>query len=308
MVVLARTDPHATYDDAQAAHPDWIAVGADGKPRRHWASPEMWVTCGLGPYNFDFMTEVKREIMTRYRVDGIFINRWDGSGMCYCAHCQSNFRAATGFELPRTTNPQDPARRALPALAAGAALRAVAALGLGGAQDQPRLLRHSQHRRRRHEPPRHEAHRRARADDGGRPPGAPRSHGAVGHRDERQGVPRDARAQARRRPLQRRGRGALSLEGLRAERRRDPPLGRRPRGQRHAPLVLEVRGRPPRSALAEAGRGDLHLVPRRRALPAQRAAARPRGARLLAADRAGSTAATRSASGSRTPPSAGTRR
>jgi hypothetical protein len=112
MVVIARTDPHATYDDAQAAHPDWIAVDATGKPRRHWASPEMWVTCGLGPYNFEFMTEVKKEIMSRYQVDAIFINRWDGSGMCYCAHCQKNFREASGRELPRTTNPQDPARRA----------------------------------------------------------------------------------------------------------------------------------------------------------------------------------------------------
>ena len=112
MVVLARTDPHATYDDAKAAHPDWIAVTANGQPRRHWASPEMWVTCGLGPYNFDFMTEVKREIMTRYRVDGIFINRWEGSGMCYCEHCRANFKAATGHELPRTTNKQDPVYRA----------------------------------------------------------------------------------------------------------------------------------------------------------------------------------------------------
>ena len=113
MVVLARTDPHATYNDAQAAHPDWIAVGADGKPRRHWASPEMWVTCALGPYNFDFMTAVKREIMSAYKVDGIFINRWDGSGMCYCEHCRANFKAASGFELPRTAaNPQDPAQRA----------------------------------------------------------------------------------------------------------------------------------------------------------------------------------------------------
>jgi hypothetical protein len=112
MVVIARTDPHATYDDVQAAHPDWIAVGADGKPRRHWASPEMWVTCGLGPYNFEFMTEVKREIMSRYRVDAIFINRWDGSGMCYCEHCRRNFLAASGHELPRSADPQDPARRA----------------------------------------------------------------------------------------------------------------------------------------------------------------------------------------------------
>jgi hypothetical protein len=112
MVVFARTDPHATYDDAQAAHPDWIAVDAQGRPRRHWASPEMWVTCALGPYNFEFMTEVKKEIMRRYRPDAIFINRWDGSGMCYCEHCRKNFQAASGHELPRASNPQDPARRA----------------------------------------------------------------------------------------------------------------------------------------------------------------------------------------------------
>lgn len=112
MVVIARTDPHATYDDAQQAHPEWIHVTADGQPRRHWASPEMWVTCGLGPYNFEFMTEVKREIATRYRPDGIFINRWDGTGQCYCASCRKNFLEATGHELPRTNNPQDPARRA----------------------------------------------------------------------------------------------------------------------------------------------------------------------------------------------------
>ena len=104
-----RTRPTTT---STQAHPDWIAVDAEGKPRRHWASPEMWVTCALGPYNFEFMTEVHREIMTRYHVDGIFINRWAGSGMCYCEHCRTNFRAATGHDLPRTDDPQDPARRA----------------------------------------------------------------------------------------------------------------------------------------------------------------------------------------------------
>ena len=111
MVVIARTDPHATYDDARQAHPDWIAVDAQGRPRRHWASPEMWVTCALGPYNFEFMTQVKKEIMSRYRVDAIFINRWDGSGMCFCEHCRRNFREASGQELPRSGNPRDPARR-----------------------------------------------------------------------------------------------------------------------------------------------------------------------------------------------------
>jgi hypothetical protein len=35
MVVIVRTDPHATYDDAAEAHPDWIAVDAGGAKRRH---------------------------------------------------------------------------------------------------------------------------------------------------------------------------------------------------------------------------------------------------------------------------------
>ena len=89
----------------------------------------MWVTCGLGPYNFEFMTEVKREIMSRYRVDAIFINRWDGSGMCYCEHCRKNFRAASGHDLPRTTDPAGPSPARLLPLAPGTAVRAVAPLG-----------------------------------------------------------------------------------------------------------------------------------------------------------------------------------
>jgi hypothetical protein len=112
MAVLIRTDPHATYDDAKAAHPDWIAVEANGNPRRHWSSPEMWVTCALGPYNFEFMTAVHKEIMTRYRPDGIFMNRWEGSGDCFCVHCRENFKAASGLDLPRTTDARDVGRRA----------------------------------------------------------------------------------------------------------------------------------------------------------------------------------------------------
>jgi hypothetical protein len=112
MAVLIRTDPHATYEDAKAAHPDWIAVEANGQPRRHWSSPEMWVTCALGPYNFDFMTAVHKEIMARYRPDGIFMNRWEGSGDCFCVHCRENFKATTGLELPRTADARDAGRRA----------------------------------------------------------------------------------------------------------------------------------------------------------------------------------------------------
>ena len=111
MVVIVRTDPHSVLDDAAEAHPEWLAVDAEGNKRKHWATPGRWVTCALGPYNFEFMTEVHREIMSMYHVDGIFSNRWSGSGMCYCEHCQRNFRAAYGMELPRTRDPQDAAFR-----------------------------------------------------------------------------------------------------------------------------------------------------------------------------------------------------
>ena len=111
MVVTARVDPHAAHQDVFDAHPDWIAVDANGQPRRHWAMPSLWVTCALGPYNFEFMTSVIQEIMTLYKVDGLFANRWSGSGMCYCEHCRRNFREFSGLELPRP----EPAGRAQPA-------------------------------------------------------------------------------------------------------------------------------------------------------------------------------------------------
>ena len=101
MNVIARVDPHAAHQDVYDAHPDWIAVEANGQPRRHWAMPSLWVTCALGPYNFEFMTSVIREITTLYEVDGIFANRWSGSGMCYCEHCRRNFQQFSGLELPR---------------------------------------------------------------------------------------------------------------------------------------------------------------------------------------------------------------
>jgi|GEM_PF-4071373 len=65
MNVIARTDPHAVHQDVYNAHPDWIMADATGQPRRHWADPDLWVTCPLGAYNFQFMTDVHRELVSR---------------------------------------------------------------------------------------------------------------------------------------------------------------------------------------------------------------------------------------------------
>lgn len=107
MVVLARTDPHATYQDAYEAHPEWIAVDAEGKKRPHPDYPNMWLTCALGPYNFDFMTEVTHEIVERHVVQGVFSNRWTGNGICYCDSCKKLFFDAHHQAIPIKRDPRD---------------------------------------------------------------------------------------------------------------------------------------------------------------------------------------------------------
>ena len=111
MKIMLRTDPHAARQNVYEAHPDWIAVTSDGQKRRHWANPDLWVTCALGPYNFEFMPQVNNEIMERFQPEGIFSNRWHGHDICYCEHCQRNFKAASGLELPQKADKLDPAYR-----------------------------------------------------------------------------------------------------------------------------------------------------------------------------------------------------
>jgi len=108
MVVIARTDPHAIWPDAYSAHPEWAAIDREGNARKHWSKPDLYVTCALGPYNFEFMTEVHREIMERYALDGIFSNRWAGHGICYCESCQKNFQDFSRMKLPQSTQRLDP--------------------------------------------------------------------------------------------------------------------------------------------------------------------------------------------------------
>lgn len=111
MHVMARVDPHAIHQDAADAHPEWVAVDAEGNPRRHWAFPDVWVTCAYGDYNARFMPEVVRELVRDYDIDAVFANRWQGHGVCHCESCKAKFHAATGMDLPRSTSADDPVWR-----------------------------------------------------------------------------------------------------------------------------------------------------------------------------------------------------
>jgi len=108
MVVIARTDPHAMWPEAFGVHPEWAAVDRQGNKRKHWSNPDLYVTCALGPYNFEFMTEVHKEILNLYALDGIFSNRWAGHGVCYCESCKKIFYDFSGLQLPQSTQRLDP--------------------------------------------------------------------------------------------------------------------------------------------------------------------------------------------------------
>ncbi|OSP53911.1 alpha-amylase family protein [Pseudoruegeria sp. SK021] len=112
MHVMARVDPHAIHADAAEAHPEWVAVDAAGQPRRHWAYPDVWVTCAYGDYNAEYMPQIITEIVRDYDIDAVFANRWQGHGICYCDGCARRFRDASGYELPRGSDPADAGWRA----------------------------------------------------------------------------------------------------------------------------------------------------------------------------------------------------
>ncbi len=110
--IICRTDSHAIHADAFSAHPEWAAVTVDGSPRVHWSHPEVYVSCPLGDYGFDFMNRVHGELAAKYDMDAIFCNRWPGSGICYCESCKKSFRVySSGREIPKILNPSDETTR-----------------------------------------------------------------------------------------------------------------------------------------------------------------------------------------------------
>jgi hypothetical protein len=101
LVVVARMDSNRVHEPVFRAHPDWIAVDADGAPYR---SGELYVTCINGPYYSSFLPDVMREIVERARPDGFTDNSWSGldrNSICYCENCKRIFHDAAGADLPR---------------------------------------------------------------------------------------------------------------------------------------------------------------------------------------------------------------
>ena len=260
--------------------PTGSRVNRKGEPVRHWANPELWVTCALGPYNFEFMDQVHREIVTRYQVDGIFANRWaPQGGDCYCVHCQQNFKAATGLDAAAHERPARRGAAAVPRVAHRAADRAVEALGRDGAGRRTPTARFI--------------------------PNGPPSMKSAGElaaiqftdNQARRGLTppwnNGRRAKEYRSVMGRRPIGGIFSVGVEEPYRwkdsvqSEPEIravGGRGHRERHAALGHEVLRRALRPPLAAGGRAHLRLALPPRTLPAERGAARPDRAALLGTD------------------------
>jgi len=111
IVVLARMDSNRAAEDFYRAHPDWFALDAEGHPYR---SADKYVACINSPYYDEYLPGVVREIVERYRPEGVTDNSWAGLGrdsICYCANCERKFRVKTGKPIPRRADFDDPTYR-----------------------------------------------------------------------------------------------------------------------------------------------------------------------------------------------------
>lgn len=105
--LLARVDFRAGHRDMFEAHPDWFSYDRDGQPLMmndlHAATP-------VSPFrNEGYGFAVVREILERYRVDGIWENAPSFGPLAYGPDIERRFTDDTGYAMPRAESTDDPA-------------------------------------------------------------------------------------------------------------------------------------------------------------------------------------------------------
>lgn len=112
LAVLARMDSNRASEEFYRAHPDWFAHDAEGRPYR---AGDHYIACIDGPYYEEYLPAILREIIAWEKPEGFTDNSWSGlerDQICYCRSSRERFRRATGHELPRRKDWDDPVWRA----------------------------------------------------------------------------------------------------------------------------------------------------------------------------------------------------
>lgn len=112
--VIARFDFSKVHESIAMQHPDWHYRDANGNiVNYHGVVHE----CICGDYTWNRSLDILQECLTRYPVDGIYINMfgfqahrdYDGvdHGLCQCTNCRSRFEQDTGVPYPGAITPDN---------------------------------------------------------------------------------------------------------------------------------------------------------------------------------------------------------
>ncbi|MHB9032805.1 MAG: alpha-L-fucosidase [Anaerolineae bacterium] len=94
------------YDDYNyRRNADWRMVLASGEGAAE--KNRYGICCPNSPYR-DYAAAHVRELCTRYKFEGIFLDMTFWPVVCYCPHCQKRFMQEQGKSLPRIINWEDP--------------------------------------------------------------------------------------------------------------------------------------------------------------------------------------------------------
>jgi hypothetical protein len=83
-------------------------------PASPFRAGDQFITCINSPYYDEYIPDIFREIIERYRPEGFTDNSWSGLGrnsICHCENCARKFREKTRQPLPRGKNWDDPVYR-----------------------------------------------------------------------------------------------------------------------------------------------------------------------------------------------------
>ena len=104
LFVVARMDINRASKDFYDAHPSWFAMDKEGRPIMVQGR---YISCVSSGYYSEYIPNVLREVIEKYRPVGFADNSWKGLGrgvICYCDNCKKSF----GGPLPESVDWDDP--------------------------------------------------------------------------------------------------------------------------------------------------------------------------------------------------------
>jgi uncharacterized lipoprotein YddW (UPF0748 family) len=97
--------PDAAKDKSMGAvlarHPQLVSIDAQGRNSIHRSFGDFYSLCAANPKSHEILGQLMVEIVTKYPVDGLHLDRirFPEADFCFCEYCRDHFRSDTGIEL-----------------------------------------------------------------------------------------------------------------------------------------------------------------------------------------------------------------